>query len=101
MHPAAITTSAVRVVNNAFLMRSNAVDCKCLITFLMTEDVELVRDAGVREGGGAGGRSGVGGVAGDGVRWRRLIGWGRPRGEQLKGRIKRKKTPPEEEKQWR
>lgn len=67
MHPAAITAAALRVVNNAFLMLSNAVDCKCLITFLMTEDVELVRDAGVSEGGGGRGGWGLGRCRGMGL----------------------------------
>lgn len=44
---------------------------------------------GWREGGGGG----AGGREGDGVRWRRLIGWGRPRGEQPKGRNKEEEDP--------
>lgn len=51
MHPAAITAAALRVVNNAYLMQSNAVDCKFLITFLMMKDVELVRNTGADGGG--------------------------------------------------
>lgn len=48
MHPAAITAASLRVVNNAFLMQTNAVDRKFLITFLMTKDVELVSNAGAK-----------------------------------------------------
>lgn len=44
---------------------------------------------GWREGGGGGG----GEVAGDRVRWRRLIGWGWPKGEQLKGRNEEEEDP--------
>lgn len=46
---------------------------------------------GWREGGGGGG--GGGEDAGDGVRWRWLIGWGRPRGEQPKGRNEEEEDP--------
>lgn len=84
MHPAAITAAAVRVVNNAYLMGTNADDRKCLIAFSMTEDVELVGDAR-REGCRGWGW----------VEAARLAG-ADPEGNNRKGEMKRKKEEEEE-----